>query len=90
MNYQSIKQKWTKKTPKEKWQFFYNIGDYFLHLIGVNLYNDNVVYWFSYLSYAVVVCYGMLAMYTVYFCINENNPMECIKCFCVGALMLSV
>lgn len=87
---ESIEKKWSKKTPKEKWKFCHKIGDYSLRIIGVNTFNDNRVYCLSYLSYVVVVGYVMLAIYTVYVYISENNPMECINCFCVGGVMLSV
>lgn len=88
--YQSIREKWFKKTPNEKWKFVFNIVNYSLRLIGVNICTDTKIYWLSYTSYSVVVNYMILAAYTVYIYAVEDNILECITCFCVAGVMLAV
>lgn len=88
--YKSIREKWLSKTPREKWSFCHKIGDYTLRLIGVNVYNDNSRYFFSFTTGILMSTYAILAMYTIVIYNKENNLKECLNCLCVSGLMASV
>lgn len=88
--YKSIKKKWLNKTPKEKWSFCHKIGDFSLRVVGVHVFSDNKIYFWSYSSTVIVITYVILSTYTIIVSYMENDFKECFKCLCVSGVMASV
>lgn len=88
--YKSFKERWLSKTPKEKWSFCHKIGDFALRLIGVRVFSDNKIYFWSYSNLILLASYVSLAMYSIFICIMEDKFEECFKCLCISGQMSSV
>lgn len=71
-----IKEKWQKKTPKEKWRFIYNIGAVACESIGVTVYTTMNNYWYSYFSEVISFLYFSTSIYTVWTYFKEYQYLR--------------
>lgn len=88
--YESMKQKWMKKTPLGKWLVLHGIGDFALRLLGIHVYTDNKVYFWTYSSGILSTIYLVLVTYTAAVYTVEDNFKECLKSFCISSAIVSV
>lgn len=86
----TIHNDWPKKTPKQKWQFIYDIGRYASDLTGIRILSDLKVYWLTAIPGALVVVYFALAAHTVWYFTARGRFIECLPCTCMLGLATSV
>lgn len=85
-----LKAEWKKKTPKEKWQFIFNIGSFCAETIQINLFTTQKVGFFgNYLVFMVLLNFA-LAIFTVYFYISIGEFQKCFSSFCVTGIFVNV
>lgn len=88
--YKSLKRRWFSKTPKEKYFFCHKIGDFTLRLVGINLFGNNEIYFWTYSSGVLLAIYTVLAVYTIVISNIESHFKECLECLCISGVMVAV
>lgn len=81
---------WQQKTPKQKWQFFFNFGKFFVDTIQIRIFSDCRIGWLGWLPSANCFGYFSLIIYTVHFYISSGRLQECLLCFCFLGIMTTV
>lgn len=81
---------WLLKTPKEKWQFLYNIPGTMFEMVGVRVFSDLKLNLYSQLGNLLVAYYGSLSIYTLYYYYNKNNLVNGLRCLCGFGIFISV
>lgn len=84
-----IQSAWQKKTPKQKWNFFFNFGKVFDNF-QIRIFSDCHIRWLGWLPSVTFASYFSLVIYTVYFYISLGQFQKCLLCFCVFGLMIAV
>lgn len=86
----TIYRDWKWKTPFSKSCYIYSIGRVPFQTIGIPLFDeDQTVYWHSYIPYAVTGAYFLSAVYTVVYYIVRDEPLKCLPCTCLLAMILT-
>lgn len=86
----ALRRNWSIATPKQKWQFFYRVGNGAGSLIGLRFLGDGKVNCYSYLIALVVSLYYTLAVYTIVLFTGHGQFSEGIKCLCLFGSYTSV
>lgn len=81
---------WSKKAPKDKWLFLYNIPRTMFELVGVRVFSDLKVNWYSQLGNLLVLYYGSMTSYTLYYYHCKNQLMYGTRCLCGIGILISV
>lgn len=81
---------WSKLTPKQKWQFLYDVGNGAGYLIGVRFLGDATINWYSFMVAFVVGLYYTLAAYTIIFCAMDDRIFDGLSCLCMSGAYTSV
>lgn len=85
-----LKEKWDSSTPLGKFNIYSKIGDFVLRLIGVNVFNDCSVYFWSYGCAVTLFVWYTLSIYTIVISFKEGTPKDGLLCLCASGLMGSV
>lgn len=85
------RKEWHKRTPFEKWSFFYGIGRTSLMPTGFTVFEaDQTVRWYSYITLAYIVGYFFLALHTVVYYIVHGDFAKGLPCTCMFGVLISV
>lgn len=91
--YRNAKENWMAKTPWQKWNCIYNVGNLFAELLGIQVYSDMKNYWFTAVGGLLGLLYLCLTFYTVQFYLRQSNftrAMACFYPFCLFILVSAV
>lgn len=88
--FRSFKRDWLLKTPKEKWQFLYNIPKIMFETVGVRVFSDLKLNLYSQLGNLLVAYYGSLSIYTLYYYYDKNQLVHGLRCLCGYGIFISV
>lgn len=86
----TIYNEWHTFTPTRKWLMFHNLGRKFSKSIGVRVYADAKIKWYSYSMAVLVAVYFSLATYTFYYYAKDGQILEGLKCWSISGLYISV
>lgn len=64
-NFQTNRAKWQRKTPKEKFDDLYRLGDKMCRLVGIRIFSDMKVYWYTASDGIMYAIYFLLVIYTI-------------------------
>lgn len=85
-----LKRDWPKLTLREKWQFFYDIGNTSAHLVGQTYMDDAKIQWFSYIIIIVILMYFALCLHTIVFCTLNGRFTDGLSCLSISGVYISV
>lgn len=80
---QKLMKKWQFKTPKQKWQFFYDIGDFLCELVGIRVFGNMKNDWYTASCGLMATFYFMLCIYTINYYFKQSAFLRGIECLCV-------
>lgn len=86
----NFKEEWRMKTPKQKWQFVYNLAAKSGELIGIRVYTDLKVNWFSYFGLLLGVIHIPAVTYTLWISHQKGELLKGMQCLCTLGIMISV
>lgn len=86
----SINDEWNRKTPKQKWQSFYNIGKKSGYMTGLRFFGDAKVYLHSYVLVLIVGIYLALAAYTVGYHKIHGRLGDGLSCLSISGIYIMV
>lgn len=85
-----IKIAWQIKSPKQKWQLFFNFGKFFTDIVQIRIFSDCRIGWVAWIFSGIHCWYYSLVSYTVYFYISTGRVRECLLCFCFLGITTTV
>lgn len=71
---------WLKKTPKQKWQFVYDIGNFMVEVIGVRLLSDMKFVWLTPVCGLMGLYYFISVIYTIQYYFEREKYLKSIEC----------
>lgn len=80
---QKLVEKWRIKTPKQKWQFIYNIGDFMCDLVGIRVFKDLKNYWYTASCGLGASVYFITVTYTMIYYFKQNAFLRGVQCLCL-------
>lgn len=86
----TFKGEWRKKTPKQKWLFIYNIAAKSSEAIGIRVYTDLKITWFSYFGAAMGLVHFPCVFHTLWISYKKGELLKGMQCTCTCAIMISV
>lgn len=86
----TIKQDWPRKTPKQKYQFVYNIARFSLDLTGLRVLSDLRIVPMTFVTGAIVMSWAGLTMYTIVYFACQGRFADVLPCTCLLGIMTSV
>lgn len=94
--YRNIRKKWQEKTPKRKWDFIFNIGRVMSELIGLRIFSDMKIYWYTASSAVLLTLNYFVTAYTIQYYFRRSEFVRGIECTCfvgittlVGSLLIN-
>lgn len=90
LKYQNLRDKWTSKTPWQKWNCIYDLGKFFIELIGIKVFGDMKNYWHTASALVLGLVYLFLAIYTVQYYIRQHNFTRAMACSYTFVLFILV
>lgn len=85
-----LNENWNKKSPIQKWQFVYNIGNKCSEMIGIRFLSDNQRNWRGIGCALLLVYFYSTLFYTlIYYGIN-GRFLTGFRCLCLFGIMVSV
>lgn len=90
MKYQNMREKWKAKTPWQKWNFIYNLGKFFVELIGIKAFGDMKNYWRTAIAGVLGLIYLLLTIYTVQYHMRQHNLTRAMACSYTFGLFILV
>lgn len=85
-----LPEEWRKRTPKQKWQIIYRIGETLSELLGIKTYGDMQNYWFTYFGLYGAVVYLLTVLYTIWLYSERGEFVNGLKCTCSCGVAISV
>lgn len=88
----NAKYEWIKKTPLQKWCYFYSIGKIPFDFLRLPMFGENVnqVHWFAYCAFGYATITISLSSYTLYNGITNNDGKTSLASTCMAAVCLAV
>lgn len=90
LKYQNLRDKWTSKTPWQKWSCIYDLGKCFIELIGIKVFGDMKNYWLTASAGLLGLVYLFLTIYTVQYYIRRHNFTRAMACSYTFGLFILV
>lgn len=87
---QNVRKKWQVKTPKQRWEFLINFGRVLCEMIGVRIYSDMKIFWYTGTSAVLITIHFTLTVYTVQYYFRRREFVRGMECTCfigMGALV---
>lgn len=81
---------WQIKSPAEKWDFIYKIGKVLSHSVGIRVYSDMKVYWYSLSCGLMITIFFTLDLYTIQYYIRRNAFVRGMECTYVLGVVVGV
>lgn len=77
-----LRQGWSNRTPKQKWQFMCDVPDVLLKIFGIRILGDCRVYWLSFFPSLLVLNYFGLSIYTIIYYGRSGRFILGTRCLC--------
>lgn len=85
-----IREWWHSKSTKQKWQTIYDFGGMLAEFLGMKIYGDMKDFWYNYNIFTLAVYYAVSVLYTLWYFINEGDPMRGLQCTCTIGVLVTV
>lgn len=82
--------KWDSSTSKDKFLFLYNIPKNMFEMVGVRVYGDCELNWYSHLGNFMIAYYLSMTSYTLYYWSEKGQFLHGTRCLCGMGIMISV
>lgn len=89
-NFQRIHEWWQVKSPAEKWDLIYNIGKVAGDLIGVHLFRDVRIFWYSGSCALMIATFFILVLYTVQYYLLRGDYIRGMECTYLTGVVIGV
>lgn len=88
--FNKLNKNWSKKSPKQKWQMIYDIGNKCSEIVGIRFLSDNQLTWRGIGSAVLLVYFFLTLIYTlVYYGVN-GRFLTGFHCLCLFGIMVAV
>lgn len=81
---------WYRKTPKQKFLMFYIIPQTMFEYVGVRVFSDLDVNWYSYMGNIILFYYLSMSAHTLYYWSKKGQFVYGTRCLCGMGIMISV
>lgn len=81
---------WHLRTPKQKWNIVYLVGAKTSEVIGVTVYGDMQIYWYTYMPALTVLMHLYLTFYTIWYYFKDGHYKRGMECTCSIGFAISV
>lgn len=81
---------WNLKASKKKWQFLYDIPRTMFELVGVRVFSDCHLNWYSHLGNVLVAYYTSMCIYTLYYYYKKGDFLFGTQCLVGTGILISV
>lgn len=89
--FRRVQKHWRKKTPKERWILIYNFGGKMTEtLVGVRIFSDMRVYWFSYSAGTLMMIHFASMINTLWVAHKRNDILSGLQCTGTLGMCISV
>lgn len=85
-----ILETWRLKPSKEKFQMLYNVPKTMFEWVGVRVFSDMHLNWYSNLGNVMVFYYVSMVTHTLYYWGKKNQFVFGTRCLCGMGIMISV
>lgn len=86
----NLRENWHWKAPKEKFQMLYNIPKTMFEWVGVRVFGDSQLDYYSHLGNVMVVYYVSMTLHTLYYWGKKDQFIYGTRCLCGMGIMISV
>lgn len=90
LKYQRIRIQWQVKSPAEKWDCIINLGKIFGDWIGVRMFGDMKIVWYSALPGICGVIFFLLVLYTLQYDLRRGAFVKAMECTYVVGIVVEV
>lgn len=88
--YQNAQRAWQSKSPADKWDTIHNIGRFESDIIGIRLFSDMKVNWYSASCGVLIVIFFLLDIYTIQYYLRRNEFVRGMECTYVVGIVVAV
>lgn len=81
---------WQQKPSKEKFQILYNIPKTMFELVGVRVFSDLKLNYYSHLGNVMIFYYVSMVTHTIYYWSKRDKFIFGTRCLCGMGIMISV
>lgn len=81
---------WQIKSPSEKWDFICNIGKVSGNLIGVHVFSDLKIYWYSGSCAVMIAMFFTLVFYTLQYYLLRGEFVRGMECTYLTGVVIGV
>lgn len=85
-----VRKTWQLKTPHQKWQTIFNTGRVACDAVGVRMYSDNKIVWYTSFGAIIISTCVALILYTIPFYCLRNEFIRSIECSCPLGIIIPV
>lgn len=87
---QHIRGWWQNKNPEQKWDFIIEIGNVPGELIGVRVFSDMKLCWYTGVTAAMIATYFLLNIYTIQYYVRRGEIVRSVEGLCVVGVVVGV
>lgn len=88
--FQINRKKWLSKTPKEKFNVLYEIGNKMCRLVGIRIFSDMKVYWYTASDGIMYAIYFLLVIYTIVYYTKIDEFLRGLQSTVVIGIVVTV
>lgn len=88
--WKNFKNKWHVKTPRQKWFVVYEIGVKLSKLIGITVYENVQLRWYSYFPGVIGLIYFSTVFYTLWYYSMKGEFSRGLQCTSSFGIVISV
>lgn len=81
---------WKAKTSRQKWRSLYSIPETMMRLVGVRVFSDCQLNWYSHLGNVLVLYYTSMVLHTLYYYNKKDQFFFGTRCLCGTGILISV
>lgn len=82
--------KWHLRTPKQKWLLIYTVAAEASEIIGVTVYGDLKIHWYTYVPGLFCLLHLTMILTTLSKYSMEGNYARGLECTCSSGMMIAV
>lgn len=90
LKYQNVRNQLFAETPKQKFKLIYFIGNMISKSVGVHVYSDLKVNWYTGICGFLGFIYLLLCIYTFQNYFHQNNLVRAFQCTCLTGITIIV
>lgn len=90
-HFERFKVEWNKKSPKQKWRAIYDFGGRLSETsVGIRVFSDMKVYWFSYLGGTVSFFHVVFIINTLWVYYKKDDLLRGMQSTCTMGMLITV